>query len=88
MSYNKITRFSNCDILINWGKSKEGYPSTKTEEEMINLAVQQGCPIIVKNGKKGKWYIKGKDKTIEFLKHKIEEQIGKQRDGVFLLLLE
>jgi hypothetical protein len=88
MSYNTITRFLNTDILIDWGKSKEGYPSDKTEGEMIDLALKNGYPIIVKNGKKGKWYLKGNGRSIEYLKLQIEEKKGKSRDGVFCLLIE
>ncbi len=86
--YNKITRYHNCDILVDWGKSKEGYPANMTEGNMIDLAVAGGFKIIVKNGKKGKWYLKGKDRSIDELKEKIGSNIGKFRDGVFCLLLE
>ena len=88
MSYTTITRYPNCDILINWGKSKEGYPSTKTDGEMIDLAVANGYSVITKNGKRGKWYLKGKDKNIEFLRNKLDENVMRHREGVFCLLLE
>jgi hypothetical protein len=89
MNYNIITRFSKCDILrhtndVNW----YGFEKTKTEGEMIDLAIKNNCPIIIKNGINGKWYLKGKGKTIEYLKNKINENLGKSRDGVFCLLLE
>jgi hypothetical protein len=88
MIYNKITRYSNCDILLHQNEVEiYGFDKDKTEGEMIDLAVKHDCPIIVKNGK-GKWYLKGKGKSIEFLKTKIDEQIGKTRDGVYSLLLE
>lgn len=87
-SYNTITRYNNCDILVDWGKSKEGYPANMTEGNMIDLAVAGGFKIIVKNGKRGKWYLKGKDHSIGELKEKINTNIGKFRDGVFCLLLE
>jgi hypothetical protein len=89
MSYSSITRFSNCDILISKNDIEfYGFPKTKTEGEMIDLAVKHGCPIIVKNGKKGKWYLKGQGKQIAELKSKINENLGKSRDGVFCLLLQ
>jgi hypothetical protein len=89
MSYTKITRYSNCDILIHKNDVEwYGFEKTKTEGEMIDLAVANGCSIIVKNGKRGKWYIKGKGKPIEFLKSKLVANVGKYRDGVFCLLLE
>ena len=89
MLYNKITRYSNCDILLHKNDVEwYGFDKNMTEDEMIDLAVKNDCPIIIKNGKKGKWYLKGKGKTVKFLKNKINEQIGKSRDGVFCLLLE
>jgi hypothetical protein len=89
MSYTQIIRYLKCDILINQNDvEKCGFDKNKTEGEMIDLAVENSCPIIIKNGKNGKWYLKGKGKTIENLKSKINEKIGKSRNGVFCLLLE
>ena len=89
MSYTKITRFSKCDILlhkndVDW----YGFDKTKTEREMIQLAIEHQCPIIIKNGINGKWYLKGKGKTIDYLKSLIYEKVGLSRNGVFCLLLE
>ena len=72
MNYTRITRYDKCDILLH----------------MIDIAVLHNCPIIIKNGKKGKWYLKGKGKSTEYLKSEINKQIGKSRDGVFCLLFE
>jgi hypothetical protein len=89
MSYTTITRFSNCDILISKNDVEYyGFPKTKTEGEMIDLAIEYRCPIIVKNGNKGKWYLKGRGKQIADLKNKIDENLGKSRDGVFCLLIQ
>jgi hypothetical protein len=89
MSYTKITRYSNCDILCHQNDVEQyGFEKTKTEGEMIDLAVANRCSIITKNGKRGKWYLKGKGKSIEFLKSKLTDNVGKSRDGVFCLLLE
>jgi hypothetical protein len=89
MNYSKITRYLNCDILINQNDiERYGFDKNKTQGEMIDLAIINNCHIIVKNGKKGKWYLKGKDRNILFLKNKIEENIGKFRNGVYCLLLE
>jgi hypothetical protein len=89
MSYRQITRHIKCDILVNKNEVEQyGFDKNKTEGEMIDLAVKNDCHIIIKNGEKGKWYLKGKGKTIEFLKKKINEKKGKARDGVFCLLLE
>ena len=89
MSYNTITRYLKCDIDRAYGDIEPlGYEKTKTEGEMIDLACLHGCKVIVKNGNNGKWYLKGKMKTLENLKIKINNHLGKSRDGVFLLLLE
>ena len=89
MSYSKITRYNNCDILIGSNDiSHLGFDKTKTEGEMIDLAVKNGCSIIIRAGKNGKWYLKGKGKSKEYLKNKIQENINKHRDGMFCLFLE
>jgi len=89
MSYTNITRFPKCDILlhkndVDW----YGFDKTYTEGQMIDLAIKHQCPIIIKNGINGKWYLKGKGNTIESLKRKIHEKVGLSRNGVFCLLLE
>ena len=85
---NKMTRFLKCDILINKNDvDVHGFEKTKSIGEMIDLAVKNDCRIIIKNGTKGKWYLKGKGKPIEYLKSKIDERLGKSRDGVDCYLL-
>jgi hypothetical protein len=89
MNYSRITRYSKCDILLHKNDVEwYGFDKSKTEGEMIDLAVKNNCHIIIKNGINGKWYLKGKGKTIDYLKNKIDEKIGKSRNGVFCLLLE
>jgi hypothetical protein len=89
MNYTKITRYLKCDILLNKNDVEwYGFEKTKTEGEMIDLAIKNECPIIIKNGINGKWYLKGKGKTIDYLKNIINVNVGKSRDGVFCLLLE
>ncbi len=84
-----MTSFPNCDILLhNNDVEVHGFEKTKTIGEMIDLAVKNDCRIIIKNGTKGKWYLKGKGKPIEYLKCKIDERLGKSRDGVICYLLE
>jgi hypothetical protein len=86
---NKITKFENCDILIgNNNVERLGFDKTKTLGEMIDLAIIYNCPIIIKGGNNGKWYLKGKDKDINFLKLKINQNIGQHRDGVCCYLIE
>jgi len=89
MYFTKITRHLNCDILINRNDIEiYGFDKNKTEGEMIDLAIKYDCPVIIKNGKNGKWYLKGKGMTNEFLNKKIQENKDKCRDGVFCLILE
>jgi len=52
---------------------------------MIDLAIQQGCPIIVKNEKNGKWYIKGNDflHLFSFTVHRLNyEKNNKKRINI------
>lgn len=85
----KISRFDNCDILINRNDiEKYGFPKETSEEEMIKLAIMNNCPIVVKNGYNGKWYLKGKGRSITYLENEIEKKSGKFRDGVYTLLIQ
>ncbi len=89
MNFKNIICYEYCDIL--YGKNDielYGYDKNKTIGEMIDLAALNQCPIIIKNGLEGKWYLKGKGKTVEYLKNKIEEQKGKSRYGVRCYLIE
>jgi hypothetical protein len=87
--FQQITRYPRCDILANQNDIEPlGFDKDKTETEMIALAIQHGCPIIIRNGKRGKWYLKGKGKPMDELKQRIQEQTGNARDGVFCLLIE
>ncbi len=86
---NKITKFDKCDILIgNNNVEKLGFDKTKSLGEMIDLAINNNCPIIIKAGLNAKWYLKGQGKDIEFLKTKINQNIGQHRDGVCCYLIE
>lgn len=89
MNFNKITKYNKCDILINQNDIVYyGFDKNKTLGEMIDLAINNNCKIIIKNGYNGKWYLKGKDKDIDFLKIKISEKIGASREGVYCYLIE
>ena len=55
---------------------------------MIDNAINNDCKIIIKNGYNGKWYLKGKNKEIEDLRLKINENINNHRNGVCCYLLE
>ena len=89
MSNPNYQVFMNTDILRWNGGDIErlGYPKTHTQEEMYVLARRYGCKIITKNGYNGKWYLKGKGKTIEELKEAINHNRGNSRAGVYCILL-
>tara|TARA_B110000971_G_C20000718_1_gene496690 strand:+ start:617 stop:1426 length:810 start_codon:yes stop_codon:yes gene_type:complete len=86
-----ITRYHKCDILqatsYNNINSK-GFDKNISEDEIILKAIEYNCPVIVKNGHDGKWYLKGHNKKYEFLQKKINKNLNKSRDGVYCLLLD
>ena len=88
-TYSKITKFNYCDILIGSNDiSTTGFDKNMTEREIIDLAIQHQCPIIVKCGK-GKWYLKGHGKTADQLKSLIERNINETKYKTrYVLLLE
>jgi hypothetical protein len=81
-----------CDILT---RVKKGCPEWKgfhkdsTIGQMIDLAIIYNCRVIVKNGNKGKWYLKGQGKSIEFLENEISKGLrNNHRIGVYCILLK
>ena len=85
----KYKHFDKCDILIHKNDIEyRGFDKTKQENEMIKLAIENDCPIIIKNGYNGKWYLKGKGFSKENLMTMINQAVGNSRDGVYCLLLE
>lgn len=84
-----ITVFPRCDILV--GKNdvqRLGFDKDLTDTQIIALAIKHNSPVIVKNGRNGKWYLKGNGMDMDLLKEKLEEQKGKSREGVYCMLLE
>ena len=59
-----------------------------SEEEMIGLAVLNGCRAITRIGENGRWYLKGRDIAIDTIKQEIKENTGKYENGTYVLLLE
>ncbi len=56
MNFNKITKYDNCDILRNQNDVEYyGFDKNKTLGEMIDLAINNKCKIIIKGGFNGKW---------------------------------
>jgi hypothetical protein len=52
-----------------------GYDKNTTFGEMIDLAIEHKCCLLVKHGK-GKWYLKGKGKEYNIVKNKLETNTG------------
>jgi hypothetical protein len=51
MNYIRITRYDKCDILLHQNDIEYiGYNKNNTEGNMIDIAVINNCPIIIKNG--------------------------------------
>ena len=89
MNFNRITKYNKCDILKhNNDIESHGFEKNITLGEMIDTAINNDCRIIIKNGFNGKWYLKGKNKNIDFLRIKINNSVGLSRDGVYCILLE
>jgi hypothetical protein len=89
MNFNKITKYDNCDILRNQNDIEYyGFDKNKTLGEMIDLAINNKCKIIIKGGLNGKWYLKGKDRDVDFLKLKINKNTGNHRNGISCYLIE
>lgn len=89
MNFKQITKFEKCDILIHKNNVEtNGFDKNISFEEIINIAIENNCKIIIKNGLCGKWYLKGQNMDVSFLKTKIAESIGSSRSGVCCYLIE
>ena len=88
MSLKSIHYYFKCDILKGSRYDEHHFPGTVSEEEIVRVAIMHKCKIITKNGKNGMWYLKGSDRTMDYLQQKIESNKGKSRDGVYCILLE
>ena len=87
-------QFLNCDILIGSKMvEKYGFDKNYTKEEIVALAIQHQCPIIVRAGPNAKWYLKGNGCTESFLMRKINEdhrkreEKGVKKNGTYVILL-
>ena len=62
---NNIQIFNATDALIGQNDIERlGFDKNRSLEDMIELATQHRCPLVVKDGR-GKWYLKGQGKTYE-----------------------
>jgi hypothetical protein len=91
MAFKSMVRVNKCDILKGTRYNDiepYGFDKLKTLGEMIDLAVLHKCPIIIKAGTNAKWYLKGKGRSYDSLKGKITENIGKEKDGVYCIIIQ
>ena len=89
MAFNNISRHDKCDFLkFHNDVERLGFDKNYTEIQMIGLALEHKCPVIIKNGKRGKWYLKGKGRTGEYLTSLIKKNEGREREGVYCLFIQ
>ena len=91
MPVKSITTHLRCDFLKGTRYNDiepYGFDKSKTLGEMIDIAIENGCPIIIKAGADAKWYLKGKGRTNEYLKNKIEERTGKEKYDVACFFIQ
>ena len=80
--YNNIKMsmqlFNATDAFIGQNNVERlGFDKNKTLEEMIELATEHKCPLVVKDGR-GKWYLKGQGKTYE----EIEAALNRNKENI------
>ena len=76
MNYNgfNIEIYTNSAILHKKNLVEQfGYSRYLSLEEMIAIAIENRCPVIVRGGTNAKWYLKGKDKTENYVREKISK---------------
>lgn len=84
-----ITIYNKCDILLHRNDiQKLGFDKNKTFEEIKEIAIANNCPVIIKAGLKGKWYIKGKNMDLDVLKKLASINEGKYRNGIICYIIE
>lgn len=86
MSYAQSNTYEKCDILINNNDLK--FDNNLTLGQVIDIAIQNRSPIIVKNGVHGMWYLKGKGISYDVLKAKLDAAVPRHRVGVYTMLLK
>jgi hypothetical protein len=66
MSFKQMSVYESNDVYINKNDVEPlGFDKNKSLGEMINIAIQHHCCVIVKAGKNAKWYLKGQHKNYE-----------------------
>jgi len=67
--------------------SKTGYPAYLSEKSIIDFATSTGCNIIIKNGYKGKWYVKYTKLSNERILERLDRNANNSRPGVYTLFI-
>jgi hypothetical protein len=80
------THYDKTDIFYHKNDvQKRGFDASTPQHIIIQKAIEHGCPVVVKNGKRAKWYLKGKGLSYDEVTLAIEEKKGIKRDGVFTI---
>ena len=78
MASMQLFIYNGTDAFISQNNVERlGFDKNKTLEEMIGLATEHKCPLLVKDGR-GKWYLKGQGKTYE----EIEEGLNQNKENI------
>ena len=85
-----LTRYEKTDILKGDDSvDKYGFDKNFSEKEIIKIAIKYNVNIIVRGGLNAKWYLKGKGRTINELRDKLEQFKGRQKNpNIYSLLIE
>lgn len=67
---SNVFYYSNTDIYVRDDDIEKGLDKNLSLSNVIDIAIQNKSPIIVKHGK-GKWYLKGKYKDMNIIKEKL-----------------
>jgi len=69
----EVTKYRATDVFRNKNDvSQLGFDKNKSYDEMLKIAIENKCCIIVKDGS-GKWYLKGQDMDFEIVKKHVED---------------
>jgi hypothetical protein len=75
-----VNLYEKCDPFYGTNNVEfYGYHRDTTLGEMVDKAIAYNCNIIQKNGKKGKWYLKGQGKEYDVSKEEIEKKVGNNK---------
>jgi hypothetical protein len=89
-SWSSITRYDGTNTgIINNDVERLGFDSDLSETEMIALAIKHQCPLIVRSGIRGKWYLKGRGREHAYLEGKLISNKGVPRyKRAYVLLIK